>query len=238
MKRRGPFKNRDLRHRHDVGGLWSKVGKLQLDFLVGRGLRPGSKLIDIGCGCLRGGLHFIRYLDEGNYYGIDINGRLLDAGYKKELGAGLKRKLPRKNLLAEGRFNTSRFGVEFDFALAHSVFPHLPLNHIRLCLTEAARCLRPGGEFYATFFECPAGRPIELDITHRPGRITTYPDIDPFHYRARDFLWCVEGLPLKMSYIGEWGHPRAQKMLCFKKKMVRKARRRTWQKREQKRVQR
>ena len=24
-------------------------------------------------GTLRGGIHFVRYLDEGNYYGIDIN---------------------------------------------------------------------------------------------------------------------------------------------------------------------
>ena len=115
MKRRDPLKSKDLRHRHDVGGLWRKVGKLQLDFLVGQGLKPESKLIDIGCGCLRAGLRFIRYLDEGNYYGIDINGKLLNAGYKKELGAGLKRKLPRKNLLTEGRFNISRFGGRFRF---------------------------------------------------------------------------------------------------------------------------
>jgi hypothetical protein len=52
-----------------VGGMWEEIGKLQLDFLVNQGLRPTHKFLDIGCGTLRGGRHFIRYLDAGNYAG-------------------------------------------------------------------------------------------------------------------------------------------------------------------------
>ena len=28
-------------------------------------------LIDIGCGALRGGVHFVRHLDPGHYFGMD-----------------------------------------------------------------------------------------------------------------------------------------------------------------------
>lgn len=203
-------------HRDGVGGMWEELGKLQFEFLLERGLKPPMKLIDIGCGSLRGGVRFVEYLDKGNYYGIDVNKSLLDAGYGTELALkGLQAKLPCSNLLVEDRFRVSRFGVEFDFALAQSVFTHLPLNHVRLCLIEVSKCLKRSGRFYATFFEVPDGAPVEKEFFHSPGGVTTYPHLDPYHYRQKDFSWASEGLGLEFEYIGDWGHPRAQKMLCF-----------------------
>ena len=92
-------------HRRLIGDLWEEMGQKQLDFLIGEGLRPEHKLLDVGCGALRGGLHFIRYLDVGNYVGIDINQSLLDAGYEIELAqCGLKARMPRENLICSGDF--------------------------------------------------------------------------------------------------------------------------------------
>src|SRR5205807_6035012 len=59
-------------HRAIVGGAWEEIGRLQFEFLTGNGLKPHHRLLDVGCGALRGGLHFIRYLDEGNYVGVDL----------------------------------------------------------------------------------------------------------------------------------------------------------------------
>ena len=56
-----------------VGGLWETLGQLQFDFITRRGLQTSDKLLDMGCGCFRGGIHFIRYLDNQHYYGLDIN---------------------------------------------------------------------------------------------------------------------------------------------------------------------
>lgn len=205
-------------HRDAVGGMWDELGKLQFDFMIGQGLIPGMRLVDVGCGCLRGGIYFIRYLDAGNYYGIDVNQTLLDAGYNTELARyGLQNKLPRPNLLQDAHFRFSLFGTTFDYAIAQSVFTHLPLNHIRLCLLELAKCMKEGGRFFATFFECPEGHPIEQEITHQPGGVVTHTDQDPYHYKVRDFLWCIDGLPWEMNHIGDWHHPRAQRMLCFTK---------------------
>ena len=67
-------------HRRAVGGMWEEIGKLQFNFLVEQGLKPGHFLLDVGCGRLRGGIHFIRYLEPEHYFGIDISKVLLAAG--------------------------------------------------------------------------------------------------------------------------------------------------------------
>ena len=72
-------------HRGYVGGLWNEVGSLQFEFLLKSGLKKSYCLFDIGCGSLRGGVHFIRYLNKGNYVGIDKNLCLIQAGIKKEM---------------------------------------------------------------------------------------------------------------------------------------------------------
>jgi SAM-dependent methyltransferase len=202
-----------------IGGMWEELGQLQFDFLVRQGLAPDMLLLDVGCGCLRGGIHFIKYLDSGNYYGLDLNQPLLDAGYDEEVtAAGLQARLPRENLICDSQFAFERFGKSFQYALAQSVFSHLPLNHIRLCLIKLAACIAKGGRFYATFFVSPPGHAIELPLLHEPGGVVTHPHRDPYHYTVEDLTWCAKGLPWKVDYLGEWNHPRAQKMILFTKR--------------------
>ncbi|MGH7055210.1 MAG: hypothetical protein ACREFK_05155 [Stellaceae bacterium] len=79
-----------------IGGFWEEIGKFQFAVMTAHGLMPRHSLLDIGCGCLRGGVHFIRYLEPGNYVGVDVNQSLLDAGYDVELAsAGLQARMPR-----------------------------------------------------------------------------------------------------------------------------------------------
>ena len=117
-------------HRDVIGGLWEVLGQLQLNFMICEGLKPHHKLLDIGCGSLRGGVHFIRYLDVGNYAGIDPNIALLDAGYEIELAScGLKERIPRENLICSSDFDPPFPNDTFDFALAQSVFTHVTSEH-------------------------------------------------------------------------------------------------------------
>jgi cyclopropane fatty-acyl-phospholipid synthase-like methyltransferase len=200
-------------HRRMVGGFWEEIGSLQFNFLKQRGLQPEHTLLDVGCGALRGGVHFIRYLQADRYHGLDLNASLVEAGKAELAAAGLQGKCPR--LLVDDQFRFTRFGERFDFAVAISVFTHLFLNHIARCLREVRNVLQPAGRFYATFFEAP--RVVHLEpLTHQPGGITTYYDSDPFHY-ARDELAVLAGnAGLSVEYVGEWQHPRAQKMVCFR----------------------
>jgi SAM-dependent methyltransferase len=206
-------------HRGYVGGMWPEIGRLQADFLRERGLRPEMRLLDIGCGCLRGGVHFVEYLDPGNYYGVDLWQELLDAGYDVELAAlGLQDRLPRENLLCDGEFNFDRFGVTFDAALAQSVFTHLPLNHIRLCLGRLAPVMRPGAVLYATIFACERDEDWLRPIERADGLFTTGPTSDPYHYRYADIEYAASGLPWTVEPVGDWGHPREQAMVLLTRK--------------------
>ena len=202
-------------HRSLIGGLWEEMGELQLAFLQARGLRPNDVLLDVGCGCLRGGVKLVRYLDAGNYYGMDQSADLIKAGYDVELRrAGLADKVPRANLVVDGTFDVARFDQIFDVAIAQSVFTHLPLNHVRQCLERLAPAMRPGGVFYATIFRCPDDWPLDQPI-RRPANISTTAIKDPYHYRVADCAYAAEGQPWRFEWLGEWRHPRGQEMAAF-----------------------
>jgi SAM-dependent methyltransferase len=190
------------------------MGKKQFEYLVDQGLQPDHHFLDVGCGSLRGGVHFIRYLEPGHYFGLDIQQRLLDAGREELEAAGLD---PTSAcLMQDDAFRFGRFGQQFDFALAQSVFTHLPLNVIMRCLAEIERVLRPKGRFYATFFQHPGPR-LDTEPLRQSETVTTYPDADPFHYDPDIFRWAVEGSTLEVDPIGDWDHPRNQQMLLFTK---------------------
>lgn len=201
-------------HRDFVGGMWDEIGRLQFDFMVGQGLLPRHRFVDIGCGALRGGVHFVRYLHKGNYHGLDINASLIEAGRKELSLAGLDPRDAR--LLVDDGFRLERFGERFDYALALSVFTHLPINAIVRCLCNVAGALADDGVFYASFFRAPAAAHLER-IVHQPGGVTTCYDADPFHYSVSEFAWMADVAGLRVEEIGDWGHPRAQRMLAFRR---------------------
>lgn len=200
------------KHRDFVGGIWDDIGRLQLEFLKQQGLQPGHKLVDVGCGALRGGVHFAAYLECGNYYGLDVNPSLIEAGRLELAEAGLQDKVA--HLAVSDRFELESFGAHFDYGVAVSLFTHLPMNHIIRCLVQVRRTLAPGGKFYATFFEAPDSGYLE-PLLHEPGGIATQLDEDPFHYSLRDMQAIADLAGLTVGYIGDWGHPRSQRMLCF-----------------------
>ena len=199
-------------HRSFVGGMWEELGKLQFDFLIESGLKPNHKLLDIGCGSLRGGLHYVKYLDEGNYFGLDINKSLIDAGKIELEEANLTNKHP--NLIVDDKFSFDKFNSKFDFMISVSVFTHLPMNIIVRCLNNARESLSPNGLYYATFFEAPNSAHLET-VFHEPGGITTNYDSDPFHYSISELSYMAKIAQLEINIIGDWNHPRNQRMAVF-----------------------
>jgi SAM-dependent methyltransferase len=73
-------------HRGTVRGtdaFWDYLGKLQLDYLVEQGLKPEHHVLDVGCGPLRAGVHFIGFLEPGHYAGIDKRGDTLERARRR-----------------------------------------------------------------------------------------------------------------------------------------------------------
>lgn len=186
-------------HRELDGGQWDEVGALQFYFLRSEGLRPEHTLLDVGCGALRGGVHFVAYLDEGNYCGIDGNRSLIAAG-RRELEGVTRR---RARLMVNDGFELSLFGAAFDYALAISLFTHLTPDDIARCLRAVGGVLEPHGRFYASFLQSP------------PGGSTTGSGDDPFHYSWEEMRSVGSEAGLAARLIGDWRHPRQHQMLCF-----------------------
>jgi cyclopropane fatty-acyl-phospholipid synthase-like methyltransferase len=201
-------------HRKIIGNLWEELGTLQLDFLRKNGLTPQSSLLDVGCGSLRLGVRAVDYLEPGNYWGTDISDSLIQAGYDNEIvPAGLQSKLPRQNLVADAAFTFAGITHDVDFIIAQSVFTHLPMNHLRLCLANLAEHVNTPCRFYLTVFIAPE-KEWPRPVVQLEGPVT-HPHRDPYHYRLSDIYHLSGGLPWHIQYIGDWGHPRNQKMVLF-----------------------
>jgi SAM-dependent methyltransferase len=162
---------------------WEMMGRLQLDFLREHGLLPEHYLLDVGCGPLRAGSHFIRYLEAGHYHGVERRAHVLAAGRDEELPRqGLSDKHPVLTTMQD--FGFDRLGQTFDYALAQSVFTHIDINAMLRCLVNMERALVPGGRFFATIYLNDRGKQHLETIEQRPG-IVTWMDRNPYHYPER-----------------------------------------------------
>lgn len=200
------------KHRAFIGGLWDEMGELQFNFLKQHGLLPEHNFVDIGCGALRGGVHFVRYLQAGKYHGADINASLLDAGKMELAKLNLQDKKP--NLMTSDKFEITRFGVQFDYGIAQSLFTHLMMNNIVRCLQQVQQSLKPDGTFFATFYSAPVSGHIETIKQELRGPVTYY-DADPYHNSFEEIQSLAKISKLNVELIGDWDHPRDQKMLAF-----------------------
>jgi hypothetical protein len=126
------------------------AGQEQLKYLLAAGMRPSSKVVDLGCGVLRGGYWLIHFLDPGNYHGIEAHQERLEIGIHAMLEPeALACKRPRFDTNA--RFDTSVFREKFDFFLAYSVWTHASKRQIQTMLDSFLRDSAERGVFLTTY---------------------------------------------------------------------------------------
>lgn len=204
-------------HRALVGGLWDAMGEWQLQLMQRVGLRPHHRLLDVGCGALRGGVRLVPYLEPGRYHGVDLSASLLEAGYEREIAAaGMAERLPRANLVVLDDFDVSRLGPPFDrpfdHALAVSVFTHLPLSHVETALERITAALTPGGRFTFTYFDAPERFD---EPARRPDNIVTHPDRDPFHHEQASLTRIAAAVGATLEPVPFAPHPRGQRPMVL-----------------------
>jgi SAM-dependent methyltransferase len=152
------------------------------EFVELGGLGPTDDVLEVGCGTGRLALGFVDYLTSGSYVGFDIIPESIAWAQRN-----FTRRYPRFRFeLAdvENRFyhpggkasaDAYRFPYGdscFDFVIASSVFTHMLEAEVTNYVREAARVLRPGGHFFASFFL--------VDEAAKP--------IGPFHSEAHGAL--------------------------------------------------
>ena len=140
-------------HRAVSGGtrqFWLEHGQMQFDYLLGHGLEPRMRVLEIGCGNLRAGRLLIDYLEVGNYFGVDISPDILLAALDTISEFDLQAKLPRLTLVEDLTLGFLP-SEAFDIVHAHSVFSHSPIEVIDECLAHVGRVMRRDGVFDFTF---------------------------------------------------------------------------------------
>lgn len=142
----------DDHYRARVGfpNLWDQIGACTFSALTILGLREHHRLLDIGCGSLRYGRLCLLYLNEGGYFGIEPEERLVYEGMQYEVGEELfRRKKPRFDHNA--RFDLTVFHEQFHFIVAQSIFTHASLFQIGQCMSQVKKVLLPQGLFLFNF---------------------------------------------------------------------------------------
>jgi SAM-dependent methyltransferase len=152
------------RHMNFVGDSdYESTGKEFLDYFVKLGgLRPGDRVLEVGCGIGRMARPLTQYLQGGSYEGIDIVQKGVDwcqrnissrfSNFHFQL-ADVHNPAYNPN----GRFQPTEYRFpfddnEFDFVFLTSVFTHMLLSDTKHYLSEIGRVLRPGGKCFITFF--------------------------------------------------------------------------------------
>ena len=125
-------------------------GRAQLVRLLDHGLTPESRVLDIGCGCLRVAYWLIRFLDSDCYCGIEPASQRVACGKRYLFASGeLERKRPRFDFNAQ--FDSSVFATTFDFFLAGSIWTHASKRHVETTLDSFQRDTVPTGVFLASY---------------------------------------------------------------------------------------
>jgi hypothetical protein len=142
---------RDYNYREYVGPgeEYDLMSATQFGLLCALGLRENHRLLDIGCGSLRGGRLFIPYLAPGGYTGLEPNRWLVEEAIDEQLGRDLVA-LKRPTFLYNDQFALSAL-EPFDFVLAQSIASHSGPAMTRALLGAVAEALAPTGIAAVTF---------------------------------------------------------------------------------------
>jgi hypothetical protein len=137
---------------------FEQAGREQLISLLNEGINPESKIVEIGCGCLRIAYWLVRFLDPGCYHGIEPARLRVEYGLRYLFNPGeVKLKQPQFDF--NPRFDTSVFGARFDFFLARSIWTHASKVQIATTLDSFIRDSKNTGVFLVSYL--PARNPEE-----------------------------------------------------------------------------
>ena len=193
------YYDKNKSHRSFVGGDWYEIGKLQYQFLVGQGVEPHHKFLDLACGSLRLGQFLIPYLNKGHYHGLDAERDLIDNGCKEELLFDLLIKKEPK-FIVNRDFNFNSFDY-VDYGIAQSLFTHLNKYDFVDCLKKLKNKVK--NKFFITFHIAES---VQIDDSKSAPKKNFYYTQEQVESFCKEAGW-------KTHYIGDWQHPKNQKMM-------------------------
>lgn len=201
--------------RHALVGdpaLASMKRDFQIAFLRSNGLHPEHRLLDLGCGTLRGGIPIIQYLAAGQYYGVDVRASVIAEAWRELHDYDLGHKRPTLVCLSEAQEKFQ--DTCFDVVWAFSVLIHMQDTNFRQTIRFVAEHLCPDGRFFAN---------VKIGREESHGRWQGFPVVTrPLTFYERE----SHAVALSVAVLGSLerlghrsGRPQQdqQIMLCFTK---------------------
>lgn len=153
-------------------GRYDYMGGTQFALLWSLGLRAGHRLLDIGCGSLRGGRLYIAYLDPDRYTGLEPETWLVEEALDQQIGRDVVA-LKRPTFVHNDRFDVSGLGT-FDFVVAQSVASHTGPAMTAQLLAAVRSALAPTGMAAVTFVHGWRDNRLEGWHYFEPPHVTRY----------------------------------------------------------------
>lgn len=209
-------------------GNFLEIGfKVRENLLAFCGLNSRSRVFDIGCGLGRIAIPLTSEIQQGEYHGLDIVKKGINY-CRQQISA----QFPNFHFHHQPLYNDlytsggkkateTSFPVadsSMDIAVANSLFTHLVLEETEKYIQEAARILKPGGKFYATFFVRNAQREEgmkNLEDFSFPHRYEKYSLMNKkvksanvaFDQEFLESLFAENDLEISQRRFGQWAGP-------------------------------
>jgi len=124
--------------------------------LLGRlrelGLASHHTVVEFGCGSLRIGQHFIRILEPGRYWGLDITDRFFSDGLTMLDARERNAKSPACRVISSSTLDEAA-QAKPDFVVSIAVLKHVPEHELELYFGRVARLMHPGTRFAFDYWE-------------------------------------------------------------------------------------
>tara|TARA_B110000438_G_scaffold224736_1_gene218619 strand:+ start:2239 stop:2919 length:681 start_codon:yes stop_codon:yes gene_type:complete len=129
-----------------------EAGENQLFVLTHFGLEPSSKVLDIGCGCLRGGRWLIPFLNPKCYFGLEPNIEMLEVG--KTIVVDSETMDEKKPIFhSNANFDFGIFDTSFDYLIARSIWTHSSKKQIEKMLDQFVRNSSSSAKFLTSYMK-------------------------------------------------------------------------------------
>jgi S-adenosylmethionine-diacylgycerolhomoserine-N-methlytransferase len=115
-------------------------------------VRPGSRVVEIGCGTARNLIHLARRHPAARFYGLDASHVMLANAARRVAHAGLEERISLRHGLAEELTPDGSFGLQSSLDVAFFSYSLTMMPACTRALDAAVAAVRPGGTVHIVDF--------------------------------------------------------------------------------------
>lgn len=180
-------------------GYWEHQRDIQVAILNHFKVKPRHRVLEVGTGAMRGGAVFTKYLDTGNFFGVEVSEERFAVGCSVIELLELEHKRP--NLILSDVFGVEEIRPQsIDLIWGFQVIPHMTEEIVRQFVKAIAFHLKPNAKALFSVRLVADG-----PMFSRRGKWQEFPTTN-MRREFLDELAAAEGLKMTLhGTLGDWG---------------------------------